>query len=211
VAIASVSVPRWASNLVADVCSRYHIAKPTLRFRPALDYPDATWATIGDYNANTLTLTVYVDPDPQVDRLTLIHELAHHVHFSRTGQDDHSELFWRYCWTLYLLYRVPLHAAILSEFSYMARAERVLRSMQIRLSPRATLAAAYGRALRLDATLEDRARRLHNRLSRVRSGRVHAQVRSEIRHVTASHREVLSLRTSTARAYKRAVRRPQMQ
>ena len=200
------ATPRWASFLVASVCARYHVSQPTLRWRNALDYPSAIWITTGDYNPTSTTVTIYASGVPLTNRINLIHELAHHIHFLRTSRDDHSELFWRYCWTLYRLYSIPLHAAVLSEFAYMARSEQVLLSMGVRLSPQARLAAALGRSLRAQANLQTRVRSLRTRLSTLRSPRKRTTLRRSLRPLILQAASVERVQARHARAYKRVAR-----
>jgi hypothetical protein len=198
--------PFWARTLLAAVCARYHVSSPTLRFRPLVDYPNAVWASIGDYSPKTLTITIYAAQDHLLERMTLLHEIAHHLVFVRTGRDDHSTLFWRYCWTLYRTYRIPLHAAVLSEFAYMARAEQVLLTMGVRFSPQATAAAHLGRALRADSLLQDRIRHLRARLLRLRSPRTRSLARRSLRTLTQRQATTSRAQTRHALAYKRVAK-----
>lgn len=198
--------PYWARTLLAAVCTRYHVRQPTLRWHTTHANANAVWFKIGSYSETSNSLTIYACADHLEERMTLLHELAHHIAYCRTLKVDHSELFWRYCWTLYRNYGIPLHVAVLSEFAYMARAEKVLHAMGIHLSPLATLAATYGRAMRGDAWLDERARRLQARLTRISSAKARANLRANLRSLRASQATSQALRRRSSVAYKRTSR-----
>jgi hypothetical protein len=199
--------PLWAEHLLAAVCNRYHVVRPNLDWRQPQENPEAIWCTVGDYNPNHMNVIVYESGDRLMDKMTLLHEIAHHIGFCRTGHDDHSELFWRYCWTLYRAYGIPLHVAVLSEFSYMARAEKVLLAMGIRLSPQARIAAALGNAKRKAAGIYVRTRQLETRLLHLRAEHKRKSVKRSLRGLGIEQAHVSRLETRHARAYKRVLRR----
>jgi hypothetical protein len=204
--IDSPGAPKWALRLVEAVCLRYHVRQPSLRWRKALDYPNAAFEALGDYNMRTGGMIIYEAGSKQENRIDLLHELAHHIHFLRTGRDDHSEGFWRYCWTLYLLYGVRLHAAVLSEFSYMARSEKVLLEMGVRMSWQARLAAQLGRTMRKNAAMRIRIRRLHARLGDLRSERKKSSAREDLRSLKQVQAHTEKAVARHALAYKRVAK-----
>ena len=202
--------PAWARSLVASVCRRYRVRRPTLAWhtsacpappRAASDL-GVYWQRVGFYDerAECLNLYAYASGSHQESRLTLLHELAHHVTYLREGVLDHPAIFWHYCWRIYFQYHVPLHEAILSEFAYLASARPSLFAQGIRLSPRALAAAGLGEARRRETWLQVRLQNLRSRLlsekpkpaltSRLRSLKVQRAVasRAVLRHSRAYKR-----------------------
>ena len=205
------SAPRWARLLLASICTQYRVVRPVLRWRlqaGASTGPCAVWQRLGSYKEKSTppTIIVYAGTNHLENRMTLLHETAHHLAYVRKGLIGHREGFWIYCWQLYHAHRVPLHEAVLSEFGYMARAETVLHSMGIRLSHRAAAAAQLGRAVRRILTLEVQIRRLRTRLSLLSSPTRRAPIQRSLRRLSVQERQGTRLVARHARAYKRVAR-----
>jgi hypothetical protein len=168
--------------------------------------PTVVWQIIGRYDRIHRRIIINASDDRLENRITLLHETAHHIAYLRTGFVFHDDRFWRLCWQIYLTYRIPLHAAVLSEFGYMAAAQRTLQTMGIRLSARARLAGELGTALRRDCWLQVRIQRLRVRLAAVSSPRKRLALRGRLRSLAANQRTSSRLMTAHARAYKRVAR-----
>ena len=204
--IDSPGPPMWARRLVEAVCLRYHVRQPHLRWRKALCHSSTAFETLGDYNPRTQTMIVHEAATQRENRIDLLHELAHHIYFLRTGRDDHSEGFWRYCWTLHLLYGARLHSAVLSEFSYMARSEKVLMAMGVRMSCQARVAAELGRTLRKNAAMRIRIRRLNTSLGELRTERKKLSARRDLRKMREAQAHTEKAVARHALAYKRVAK-----
>ena len=207
--------PRWAQNLTAAVCARYHVAPPDLRWYALPRLPEGQnitqWERIGHYYQDARPrplVTVFDTLDPLENRMTLLHEVTHHITHQRDGLIDgqlagHSDRFWRRCWRLYRLYRVPLYAAILTEFGSSDTAGPVLLSLGFRLNARARAAAALGDAIRADTWLQVRLRDLKTALT---GSADPSALRSEIRQLTLLHDTGSKLVARHSRAYRRIAR-----
>lgn len=106
------SVPEWAQQIINEVAEQHGITvRPTIEWATIDTISSGGWA-MSYQSGNKIRIRAGADPEKQ--KLTLLHELAHWLQDSRTG---HSKEFWQKCFELYYQYGLSVHL-VRAEFQY---------------------------------------------------------------------------------------------
>lgn len=126
--------PKWAHDLMAQVCKSHGKRQPTLVWKKNMRQvhnrrTNYTWQRKHSAWSSGYMQWRWGDPyvvvraglsRPNAEKV-LLHELAHYL---TPRRQHHSLRFWRKAWSLYAKYGVDLMEAKLCEFEYKDKARR---------------------------------------------------------------------------------------
>lgn len=132
--------PKWATTLLGAICEEQQVAVPILTWRRSSSDDSS-----GRYSPRRTQIIVTAGKDRQIQRRTLLHEIAHHL----TPSHHHDAAFWEMAFHLYRKHKVPMRFALESEARYRAEAGKVALAMGIRGAKSAIAGAAVARSRRV--------------------------------------------------------------
>lgn len=208
-----VEPPPWATQMVSSVCLGYDLKEPKLEWwkekgtGEAESQDELTWAVMASYEIGSKPRVRVVDEGDLIEgKIRLLHELAHHVAQKTEGLDGHEDGFWRICWKLFVRHHIPLHRAIYSEFSYLAKAEKVFKELGIVQTREMQVAAALGAATRRRTWLSIRIRGLKAQLENARASAEQQTIKRQVRVLRAQHKVENAVVAKKMPVYKRNVK-----
>ncbi len=89
--------PAWATRQLERICQEYEVPVPTTKWTRKQRYSSS-----GRYRFIDNSISVNAGSDTKDQRVTFLHEVAHHIHRIRTkGTGGHTALFWDIAFELF--------------------------------------------------------------------------------------------------------------
>lgn len=131
-----MTTPKWADEMVAQVCEGASAGTPEVVWRRSR----GSVLSSGHYQVERKLIVVTAGSLRKDQRLVLLHELAHHLANVR----GHGAEFWRTAWLLFQSHGLAKYALV-READYRATATTVAVQLGIRGAVKASIAARAGR------------------------------------------------------------------